>query len=331
MPIRKTSSRAKFKHERIKSPKAFDPRSFRTKRAGASRIIVGCPRGKYSSSAGRCKVGMRAQSILRPKRNPTVISREKYKSLKKHGYVGKSSDGQLYMLTMDKKTGGTILEPIEVEKKVRSTIRGKRNPCGTRNKPSTSTLSWQTWADKQERQMRKDIDHFIEQGMNKKQVVELVLGGSTIGKPYKDRIRKDYGVNPKKKTILDEAILYSAKLHKKGTSWNDVFHALYKKYYGRLTFAEMKKAQLEGVHKGLPVLEKGKMVYPKGWKSLNPRKQWYYGPSVTHRGKVLVFPSSKTPTQGTHGRRVKYAVGPFKTSEEAAKKAKYMEMSATGR
>jgi len=258
MPLAKTGSRAKFRHKRIASPKAFDSRSFRTKKVGKSRVIIGCPTGKYSPSTGRCKVGTKAQAVLRPKKqNPKVISKEEYKRLKKHGHIHKM-DSKLYMLTMVK--GATKLVPVEVEKTPRATTSGrKKNPIGARNrrnKPGDS-IDWQKWATKHEKELRKTIEYYIGQGIGKKRAVEMALEASTVGKGYKDRIRKGYGANP--------------------------------------------------------------------------RKKWYYGPSITHRGKVLVFPSSKAPTKATHGRKVKYAVGPFKTPDEASKKARYAKMGMTGR
>jgi hypothetical protein len=46
------------------SPKKCAPGSFRTKTISATtKLVVCCPRGKWSR--GRCKVGTRAQSILK--------------------------------------------------------------------------------------------------------------------------------------------------------------------------------------------------------------------------------------------------------------------------
>lgn len=63
-------SRSRYKHKRIKSSRAFDARSIRTISRGGKKIRVGCPVGKYSQKKKRCKVGMRAQAILTPKKNP---------------------------------------------------------------------------------------------------------------------------------------------------------------------------------------------------------------------------------------------------------------------
>lgn len=56
--------------ERVKSPTAFDRRSFRTKRVGSrgTMIVVGCPIGHWHPKRrGRkkCDVGMQSQTILR--------------------------------------------------------------------------------------------------------------------------------------------------------------------------------------------------------------------------------------------------------------------------
>lgn len=44
----------------------FDKRSFRTIIRGKNRIVIGCPKGKWSAKRNRCKVGTRAQTILKP-------------------------------------------------------------------------------------------------------------------------------------------------------------------------------------------------------------------------------------------------------------------------
>ena len=44
-------------------------RRHKRKYSSNPKIIIGCPKGFYSPSTGRCKVGTRAQSILTPKRN----------------------------------------------------------------------------------------------------------------------------------------------------------------------------------------------------------------------------------------------------------------------
>ena len=67
MPVEMTKN---YERHRLMNPKLCAPESFRTKPLiGAKRgtkLVVCCPRGKYSR--GRCRAGMRAQSILYPKR-----------------------------------------------------------------------------------------------------------------------------------------------------------------------------------------------------------------------------------------------------------------------
>jgi hypothetical protein len=52
--------------ERLMSPKMCAKGSFRTKRVGSkkAKVVVCCPRGKWRK--GRCSVGMKAQTLLRP-------------------------------------------------------------------------------------------------------------------------------------------------------------------------------------------------------------------------------------------------------------------------
>jgi len=57
----------KYLRIRVKDPKKFDKRSFRIKdvgREGYTKIIIGCPKGKYDPKKKKCKVGTQTQSIL---------------------------------------------------------------------------------------------------------------------------------------------------------------------------------------------------------------------------------------------------------------------------
>lgn len=55
--------------ERIKSPKKFDPRSFRTKRVDSTLLTFGCPKGKWSPKKKKCKVPVELQRKLKVKRS----------------------------------------------------------------------------------------------------------------------------------------------------------------------------------------------------------------------------------------------------------------------
>lgn len=66
----KTHLTKNYKRTRVKDPKKFDKRSFRTKdvgKPGHTKIIVACPKGKYDSKKKRCKVGMQTQAIIEKK------------------------------------------------------------------------------------------------------------------------------------------------------------------------------------------------------------------------------------------------------------------------
>jgi len=66
----KRKSRAKYKRTRVKSPKKFDKRSFRTIDPGRPKhtlLVIGCPRGKYDAKKKKCKVGTQVQAILEGK------------------------------------------------------------------------------------------------------------------------------------------------------------------------------------------------------------------------------------------------------------------------
>ena len=66
------SRRARYTHKRVRGKGSFDPRSFRTIRVGKhGRLMrVGCPKGYFKG--GRCRKGMRAQSILTPRKRAVI-------------------------------------------------------------------------------------------------------------------------------------------------------------------------------------------------------------------------------------------------------------------
>jgi len=60
-----------WRHQRLASARAFDPRSFRTVTpAPGVRVTVGCPVGAWDARRRRCRVGTRAQRVLRWASNP---------------------------------------------------------------------------------------------------------------------------------------------------------------------------------------------------------------------------------------------------------------------
>lgn len=64
MPYSK-DSKSKYKHEVIENKNKFDPRSFRviTLKPGV-KATIGCPKGKWSPSKSKCKVGTRIQKKM---------------------------------------------------------------------------------------------------------------------------------------------------------------------------------------------------------------------------------------------------------------------------
>ena len=68
MPYPRTS-KSKYIHEVVENKNKFDTRSFRviTLKEGV-KATIGCPRGKWSPSKKKCKVGTRMQKIMRLKK-----------------------------------------------------------------------------------------------------------------------------------------------------------------------------------------------------------------------------------------------------------------------
>lgn len=57
----------KKKVQKLLPKSYFDQRSFRWIKSGKARILIGCPKGKWSPKKQRCRVGTRAYEIVRPK------------------------------------------------------------------------------------------------------------------------------------------------------------------------------------------------------------------------------------------------------------------------
>ena len=53
-------------------------------------------------------------------------------------------------------------------------------------------LSIKEWAETKDKELRETINQYITNGINKKEAVELVLKGSTLGAGYNAQIRWDY-------------------------------------------------------------------------------------------------------------------------------------------
>jgi len=54
--------RGRFCEKKVASKSSFAPRSFRWKKSGRARVLVGCPKGKFKN--GVCSVGTRAYAVL---------------------------------------------------------------------------------------------------------------------------------------------------------------------------------------------------------------------------------------------------------------------------
>jgi len=48
---------------------------------------------------------------------------------------------------------------------------------------------------------------------------------------------------------------------------------------------------------------------------------WYYGPAASGQRALFVFSAKREPTHPSHGRLVKYAVGPWRTKKSATNRA----------
>ena len=54
--------RGRFCERKLASKASFDKRSFRWKKSGRAKVLVGCPKGKFKN--GVCSVGTKAYAVL---------------------------------------------------------------------------------------------------------------------------------------------------------------------------------------------------------------------------------------------------------------------------
>jgi hypothetical protein len=57
-----------FCEKAVAPKKKFEPKSFRWVQSGKSRVLIGCPRGKWRPRKMRCRVGTAAYKVLSPAR-----------------------------------------------------------------------------------------------------------------------------------------------------------------------------------------------------------------------------------------------------------------------
>lgn len=130
-PRRARATRGRFLRERVTAPGKFDPRSLRTVTRKSYRVVVGCPKGKYDARRKRCRVGTRAQSILRPMENPSEITfKTDHRGRKRAYYFSRSQMRWFPMPVAEAESliaqGGAIFVPLH--KTVMRPGASKTNP-----------------------------------------------------------------------------------------------------------------------------------------------------------------------------------------------------------
>ena len=101
---------ARYCYVRLKDPKIFDPRSFRTIEMGkkGKKGTIGCRKGKWSGKTQKCLEGTVLQRILVPvgqKYHGQICDRggkELKKNVQEGWYVGLGKDGQTYIFASAK-------------------------------------------------------------------------------------------------------------------------------------------------------------------------------------------------------------------------------------
>jgi hypothetical protein len=64
-PRRPRQIAGRFCERQVTPKSAFDRRSFRWKKSGKAWVLIGCPKGKWTASTERCRVGTRAHVVLK--------------------------------------------------------------------------------------------------------------------------------------------------------------------------------------------------------------------------------------------------------------------------
>lgn len=69
VPVISVERRAGVTRYRLARPSDFDRRSFRTVAlSGGRKLVIGCPLGAWDARGQFCRVGTRAQALVRPRK-----------------------------------------------------------------------------------------------------------------------------------------------------------------------------------------------------------------------------------------------------------------------
>lgn len=286
MPLSKTGSKAKFRHETVKSKGRFDPRSFRTVMARAHRVTVGCPKSKYDPKRKKCKVPTQVQKILHPLKERKMTAKGKLNPLKQRilNYA------ELYAAKLYGQGMGVGSVTRAIRKKYKSlSLADARYISGRVARIGRGAVKHRS--KKVERLatfpiLRKNVSKKKNWKPIKRSKRDLIID-HIIAEVYENgRITKKalefYIDNRISKKAFDDACRLAMKMRERAT----------------------------------------KNVKRNVRKKTNPRKKWYFGPSVQHRGKILVFSSARNPSKKTHGKYIKNAVGPYASKVTAMNAAK---------
>ena len=70
-----------------------------------------------------------------------------------------------------------------------------KNGTQTKEGKMADTLTIKEWADRKYQEHKKDVQVYIDGGIDKVAAVKMVLKSSTLGAGYKAQLRKDFGLS----------------------------------------------------------------------------------------------------------------------------------------
>jgi len=183
-------STGKYKRTRLVSPKKFDPRSFRTVKAGkGTKLVIGCPEGEYMPRKGKCKVGTRAQAKLTRKnpKTPSAIKSEIRKRIIQLEGITKEIENQKHELNSKQ-----LKDSLETIHGNLMYINGIR-----------FTLTDEDWTTQEKRAYGRDIIKLQQKYYDLH--VFYSIGKNPAGKKYKFEIEREKAI----------AHIKASPLHKK--------------------------------------------------------------------------------------------------------------------
>lgn len=266
--------KSEFDRKRIRSPKEFDPRSFRTKEVKKGvKVVIGCPKGKYSPKTERCKVGTRAQAILtRKKSNPKL---KKFRI-----WYGKY--GQLDKIVEAKSSTDVMRKFSKLDVHQIDPINKKRsNPKLTNSSAKAIASVWDKSPKTKRKELARELGYKAEWG----ELTFKELGKRGGGMLQRDLIKLE-AIRKRKQTPADVGIAAA----KKERAYYEKKWKREKRKEKAFRSSRIKKASIEAKARTLMIMDN--QIWDKhGWKHAGAINKAIYRKEISKRvkGKIPII------------------------------------------